>query len=29
MDKAPKQSHDSHQHTHSIKTIIDGHTNDD
>jgi hypothetical protein len=29
MDKLLKQSHDSHRHTHSIKTIINHQTNID
>jgi hypothetical protein len=29
VDKVSKQSHDSHRHTHSIKSIINHHTNDD
>jgi hypothetical protein len=29
MDKVLKRSHDSQQQTHSIKTIINHHTNDD
>jgi hypothetical protein len=29
MDKVLKQSHDSHQYTHSIKSIINHQTNDD